>query len=339
MQKKVSAYPIYGLSEYWDRDPFNLSLLPFRISEDVAIEPVADSLKVSLGYFEKFSPREAEKMRSVKFALVHRYETKANFVNDGDDAAANQLLHKLAACLRLIRPMRQPAGLMQGTVLDDGSFDITHAEHPYDFDVPTNQKLFTLRQHDAEKLRLLAPIFLKAMAPPIGKFQMAMQFHDAGHLLAQGFWKAKYLVWCSAIEALFTSQQHQHKGGLVAKSRIKWFLGEQTKIYPSGELGEFDGPTDKTVGGIIDDVYRLRNMIAHGDQVPDVDMSRFFRAGLGGEPVLFTEGMFEGLSFIIRKSLLKILEDDLLEQFANATVANAFFAANKLTLDDLRSAK
>jgi len=103
MQKKVSAYPIYGLSEYWDRDPFDLSLLPFRISEDVAIEPVADSLKVSLGYFEKFSPREAEKMRSVKFALVHRYETKANFVNDGDDAAANQLLHKLAACLRLGR--------------------------------------------------------------------------------------------------------------------------------------------------------------------------------------------------------------------------------------------
>jgi len=321
MQKKVSAYPIYGLSDYWNGDPFDLSLLPFRVSHDVTIESVSGSLEGSLIHFEKFSPREAKKMRPVRYALVHRYETKTNVVNDQDDAVANQLLHNLAACLRLIRPMRQPAGLIQGAVLDDGSFDISHAEHPYDFDVPTNQKLFTLRQRDAEKFRHLAPIFLKAMAPPIGKFQMAMQFHDAGHLLAHGFWKAKYLVWCSALEALFTSQQTQHKGGLVAKSRIKWFLGEQTNIYPSGELGEFDGPTDKTVGGIVDDVYRLRNMIAHGDQVPDDDMSRFYRAGLGGEPVLFTEGMFEGLSFIIRKSLLKILEDDLLEQFANASTA------------------
>jgi hypothetical protein len=337
MQKRVSVYPIYGLSDPWDSDPFDLSLLPFSIYKDVALEPVADALKASLSYFEKVSPQEFEKMRLVRFAIVHRYEASAVGVNDRDDQVANQLLHKLAACLRLIRPMRQPAGLMQGSVLKDGSFDITHAEHPYEFDVPINQKLFTLRTGDVEKLRHVAPAFMKAMAPPIGKFQMAMQFHDAGHLLAHGFWKAKYLVWCSALEALFTSQQTQHKGGLVAKSRIKWFLGEHTSIYPSGELGEFDKLIDKTVGGIIDDIYRLRNMIAHGDQVPDEDMSRFYRGGLGGEPVLFIEGMFEGLSFIIRNSLLKIVQDRLLDDFASGNAANAFFAAHKLTLDDLRA--
>jgi hypothetical protein len=104
-------------------------------------------------------------------------------------------------------------------------------------------------------------------------------------------------------------------------------------------LGEFDKPIDKTVGEIIDDVYRLRNMIAHGDQVPDEDMSRFYRGGLGGELLLFIEGMFEGLSFIIRSSLLKILQDGFLADFATGNSANAFFAAHKLTLDDLRLSK
>jgi hypothetical protein len=234
--------------------------------------------------------------------------------------------------------MRQPAGMMQGHFKADGTLDVMHVEYPYQFDVPANQKLFALRTRDALKLRALAPRFLEAMSPPIGKFQMAMQFHDAGHL-AFGFWKAKYLVWCSALEALFTSQHRQHQGSLVAKSRIKYFLGEATSIYPPGELGEFDSATDKTVGGIIDDVYRLRNMLAHGDQVPDEDITRFFRGGIGGEPVTLIEGMFEGLSFIIRSSLIKILEDDLLRHFESGTAANAFFTARKLTLDDLRPKK
>jgi hypothetical protein len=128
MQKRVSVYPIYGLSYSWDSDPFDVSLLPFPIYKNVAIEPVADALKTSLGYFEKVSPQEFEKMRLVRFAIVHRYEASTSGVNDKDDQVANQLLHKLAACLRQIRPMRQPAGLMQGSVLKDGSFDITHAE-------------------------------------------------------------------------------------------------------------------------------------------------------------------------------------------------------------------
>jgi hypothetical protein len=318
-----------------ERDFFDLSLLPFQVTDDVAIESVASMLKESLEVFSKRSEEKLDRQRSIEYALVHRYETEVTYRGTEDDAASIQLLHNLAACLRIVRPMRQPAGLMQGHFKQDGTFDVMHMEYQYEFDVPANQKLFALRTRDAYRLRALAPHFLKAMSPPIGKFQMAMQFHDAGHF-AFGFWKAKYLVWCSALEALFTSQHPQHKGGLVAKSRIKWFLGDATTIYPQGELGEFDDASDKTVGGIIDDVYRLRNMLAHGDQVPDEDMVCFFRKGLGGT-VNLIEGMFEGLSFIIRSSLLKILEENLLSHFANGGTANAYFAAEKLTLNDLRA--
>ena len=34
----------------------------------------------------------------------------------------------------------------------------------------------------------------------------------------------------SAIEALYTSKSPEHKGSLVAKERIKWFLGPNTAI-------------------------------------------------------------------------------------------------------------
>jgi hypothetical protein len=339
MQKRASIYPLYGLSDSLDSEPFDRSSLPFHIYKNVAIEPVAEILKISLEQWKKWSPREFEKQNSVRYAMVNRYEPELAFVGGTDDESSNQLLHHLAACLSLIRPMRQPAGLMQGNFKEDGTLDIMHAEHPYGFDVPTNQKLFTLRMRDAEDLRLLAPLFMKAMAPPIGKFQMAVQFHDAGHLLAGGFWKAKYLVWCSALEALFTSQHPQHKGGLVAKSRIRWFLGDATSIYPPGELSESDGPASMTIGGVIEDVYRLRNMLAHGDQVPDEDMMRLHRRGISGTPVYFVEGMFEAVSFIIRNSLLRILREDLLRHFAHGDAANTYFANHKLALDDLRPSK
>jgi hypothetical protein len=43
----------------------------------------------------------------------------------------------------------------------------------------------------------------------------------------------------------------------------------------------------------------------------------------------------EGLSFIVRTSLLKILRDGLLDHFANAGVAESYFDGHHLTLDRL----
>ena len=72
---------------------------------------------------------------------------------------SRKLVATLAACLRLIRPMRQSALMIHGTVRDeDGSFNVRGFDVPpsHLIEVPEVQKLFKLRNQDAEDPSALA---------------------------------------------------------------------------------------------------------------------------------------------------------------------------------------
>jgi hypothetical protein len=204
-------------------------------------------------------------------------------------------------------------------------------------EVPEIQKLFHLRNEDADDLRTYFPAFLRAMDDNIWKFKMAVQFHELG------YWsydyelkKGRYLLWASAIESLYTTHNGNHRGSRVATERIKWFLGGQTSIYSSGELSDaLLSDPHITIGSIVDDLYQVRNYIAHGDKIPDRYLMDVLRHGTGG-PLPIYAVLFEAQSFIIRNSLLKILRDGLHLHFADAGRAEAFFGAQGLTNDKLR---
>jgi hypothetical protein len=132
----------------------------------------------------------------------------------------------------------------------------------------------------------------------------------------------------SAIEGLYTSTAEQ--GSNVAKARIKWFLGASTSIYPPGELSDLLADPDINIDGILDELYNMRNYIAHGDRLPDCYFIGSKRNGIG-RPVNLFNVLTEAASFIIRKSLLKILKDDLPEHFKGADEAQMYFAANGLS--------
>lgn len=78
------------------------------------------------------------------------------------------------------------------------------------------------------------------------------------------------------------------------------------------------------------ELYDLRNFTAHGDRLPDHFFKDTPRDGFNG-PVNKLEVLTEAASFIIRTSLLKILHDGLLDHFADAGPAEAFFSAQDLT--------
>jgi hypothetical protein len=79
----------------------------------------------------------------------------------------------------------------------------------------------------------------------------------------------------------------------------------------------------------VDDLYELRNIIAHGDKTPD----KYFEAARAeyGEVVTLAEALMEAASRIIRASLLRILEENLLKHFAGGPASEAFFGAQRLT--------
>jgi hypothetical protein len=236
--------------------------------------------------------------------------------------------------------MRQFALSMQGIVKEDGTFDVLGFDSPIDLlETPDNQKLFHLRNGDADDLIKFAPRFLEAMEAGIEKFRMAAQFHELGHFQDDAeAWKARYLLWSSAIESIYTSHNRDHKGSNVAKERIKWFLGESTSIYPAGNLPDGISNPNITVGAIVNDLYEVRNYLAHGDKIPDHFFRERGRSGLSG-PINRMGVLFEAQSFIIRHSLLKMLRDNLTTNFAGAAESEAYFSANGLTNIQLQKKK
>jgi hypothetical protein len=226
---------------------------------------------------------------------------------------------------------------MRGNIRDeDGSFDITGYDVPplHMLEVPQVQKLFKLRNQDCHDLRRYAPGFLRAMRGGVWKFKMAVQFHELGHFQCLD-WKARCLLWASAIESIFTTNNRNHQGTAVATERIKWFLGENTSIYAPGDLNEFEADPHITVGDIVNALYNVRNHLAHGDRIPDLYFSQEARVGLNGG-VNIMEVLVEAASLIIRTSLLKILRDGLTKHFTDASAAEAYFDANNLTNSKIR---
>lgn len=233
--------------------------------------------------------------------------------------------------------MRQRALLMRGTLRADGTINIEQFAHPIDLEVPWVQRFFMIRNGDAELLRQLADPFLQAMTGQVWKFRMSVSFHDDGHL-QYTHWKSRYILWCSALEALYTSENPGHRGSLVAKERIKWFLGENTPLYPPGDIENYQTPCNLTVRDVLDDLYELRNLLAHGSKIED----RFFRVSVretAEHRLNLIEMLWEAVSFIVRASLIRILQDNLLHHFADSAAADAYFGGAGLTGPLLQTAK
>jgi hypothetical protein len=341
-----TLYALYSLAGGGaERERFTRGL-PFDVAEDVRIENVSELLEDDTFHAvrDMLGRDDVETQRHVTHALVHRYTPQAvrdpasnEVIGEAQQCRpSEELVRMLGACLRLIRPTRQSSEMMWGRIRDNGKFDVLGFNHPVNLvETPENQKLFSIRNEDADHLRVYAPEFLRAMRGQFWKFRMAVQFHELGHW-QQWSPKGRYLLWASAIESIYTSHGREHKGSLVAKERIKWFLGENTSIYPAGELSDLLNDPNITVAQIVDELYDVRNFIAHGDRIPDRIFQNALRDGFNGRATVF-QVLFEAQSFIIRKSLLKILHDNLLDHFADAAPAEAYFDANGLTNTAIRA--
>jgi hypothetical protein len=345
MQKKFTLYVIYSLANQWgEPEQFDLTRLPFDIAEGVRIEDVSELIRPDTFKLveQRAGSDEVEALQRTRYALVHRFDAETTFrkgeIISAEDyiQGSEQLVRKVAACLRLIRPMRQSSSFMRGNVRSDGTFDVESWQSPANLmEVPEIQKLFQLRNRDANDLRTYTPAFLRAMDGNIWKFKMAVQFHELGHWADEGeLLKSRYLLWASAIESIFTSHHINHQGSKVATARIRWLLGDKTSIYGPGEISDLLTDPKITVGSVVDDMYKVRNYIAHGDRIPDRYMLNIVRDSFGSSVFAYAM-LFEAQSFIIRASLLKILREGLSNHFADASSAEAYFAAQGLTRDKL----
>jgi hypothetical protein len=347
--KKFSLFPIERLAKSWenggfDDGDFDRTILPFEIIPGLFIEDVEslippdefDHLLQMLGL------QTVRFLKAIKYVIINRYPERS-FDPDGNlifgedlRKGSEYLIQEAIACLRLIRPIRQFAQSCGGDIRDDGSLINFHFENPLSFvDSPENQNLFRVRTNDAENLRFFMPLFQQAMSGNFWKFRMALEMYQSG-FFQHSHWKARYFLWTAALESLYTSQPHpgsgsEHSGSLVAKERIKHLLGPTTPIYPQGELTNLDPNPNLTVADVIDEIYCLRNNIAHGDKIPDYYFHSRGRIMFDGNELKKVNMLIEAISSIIRQSLLAILKKGLLNHFQDRASSEAYFGGLGLT--------
>jgi hypothetical protein len=125
----------------------------------------------------------------------------------------------------------------------------------------------------------------------------------------------------------------------VVSERINQFLGADTNIYEPGDIPSFLPQAKFSVREIIKDVYEVRNYIVHGEKVLDKYWAPA-RAGVSfTETINKVDVLFEGLSFILRKSLLRVFHDNLLEEFKDRVSSRKYWRGFGLTRRDLLGEK
>lgn len=343
MNLKFSMFPIERIARNWlgvADGNFDDSLLPFQIMGDVYVEDVSSRIpKDEFDYCKSALGTETTKhLEQIKYAIIHRFPSiekdpvTGNLIFEQELVDRSKILvHEIIACLRLIRPTTQHAQFMGGSVEPDGTLRHFHFDNPYTFvsSLP-NQRLFGIRTVDVQSLKYFAPLFVTAMEGNYWKYRMAVEMFQSGYF-QHSHWKLRFFMWTAALEALFTSHTSgQHRGSLVAKERIKFTVGASTLIYPPDELSEWEADPKLSVEDVIDEIYCLRNHLAHGDKVPDYYFLKPGRQGLN-DSICKGEVLLESISSIIRQTLLGILKNGLLNHFADGAASEAYFASNGLT--------
>jgi hypothetical protein len=334
---KIQFFPISGATDLWGSEPTLKGPYQILPMESLTIENVSALIKPEMfSLWRKdcvISKRTAESLEAVKFAIICRYKSP----NPGDDGPGtywSQLIEYAATCLALIRPTRRSRAMqIRGVEKPDGNFD------PYAFtaqenlaDVPEIQKLFVVREEDIKLLTSLLPEFIQLYQKDSNEqltdyepLRMAVQLYGEGYALT--YWKARHILWWSAIEALYGSSED------AAMARIYAFFGNKNlvdgykcSIYEKGDIPSYFDPTPESLhrlGKMVPLIYDVRNASAHGQKVPDLHFIPVPHPL--GPGVVGIDALAEAATFIIRKTVIEVLKHGWRDRFKDRSAREDFW--------------
>lgn len=335
---KIQFSPINVAMGGWTDDPPLTGPYAILPSENLTIENVSHLITEKTFSLWKnechVSKRTSESLESVRFALVHR-QSSPYYGDGGPESRAALLIDYATSCLALIRPTRISRAMhIRGVIKSDGSFD------PQAFgareghgDVPEIQKLFYVREQDIKLLISLLPEFMQLyqkdengkMKDDYEPIRMAVQLYGEAYSLS--YWKARHILWWSAIEALYGNNED------AAMARIYALFGEKNlvdgykcPIYEKGDIPSCFSPSSEslhTLGKMVPLIYEVRNASAHGQKVPD---SHFVAVPHPlGQGVVGIDALAEAATFIIRKTVIEILKRGWRDEFKNREAREHFW--------------
>lgn len=336
---KIEFHPIHvDKFGYLSDDPPLSGTHVVMASENLAVEDVSSLLTehtFSLWKQECYVSKDvADDLERMSYAIVHRYTSTVERDSELDQRSTD-LVSLAIACLALIRPTRRSRVMnIPGIIRPDGIFDpqgFSAANDPAE--VPEIQKLFTIRKKDIQLLSVVLPEFLKlyrkdSQGQLLNEYEplrMAIQLYGEGYVIS--YWKARHILWWSAIEALFGNPETSSMARIYALfGNHDLEKGWHRSIYDDGDIPScysHSAYTDHTLGEMVPLIYDVRNFAAHGQKVPDSHFSPV--AHPFGTNVVGVDALAEAATFIIRKAVTAILQHGFRERFKDRNARDGFW--------------
>ena len=335
---KIQFSPISGARAGWSDAPPLTGPYTILPSEDLTIEDVSHLINPETFSLWKndcyVSKRTADSLASVKFAIVHRHSSPTSG-DGGLETRSTLLIDYAGSCLALIRPTRRSRAMhIRGVIKSNGNFDPQGFSAREDLaDVPEIQKLFAVREQDIQLLTSLLPEFIQLyqkdetgrLKDDYEPIRMAVQLY--GEAYALSYWKARHILWWSAIEALYGNSED------AAMARIYALFGKKTlvdgykcPIYEKGDIPSCFRPSPEslhTLGELVPLIYEVRNASAHGQKVSDSHFSSVPHPL--GQGIVGINALAEAATFIIRKTVIEILQHGWRDGFKNRAARERFW--------------
>jgi hypothetical protein len=200
-------------------------------------------------------------------------------------------------------------------------------------EVPEIQKLFTIRKKDIELLSIVLPEFLKLyqkdrqgrLIDEYEPLRMAIQLYGEAYSIS--YWKARHILWWSAIEALFGNPETSSMARIYAMfGNHDLVKGFHRSIYDDGDIPScypYSAHSDHKLGEMVPLIYDVRNFAAHGQKVPDSHFSPV--AHPFGTAVVGVDALAEAATFIIRKTVIAVLQHGFREKFTDRDARDDFW--------------
>ena len=335
---KIQIFPITVDAVGWRDEPLLTGPYSILPAENLTIENVSHLITPKTFSLWKMdgniSKQTADDLEEVDFSIVHRYSSPVE--RDTElDLRSTELGDIAFTCLSLIRPTRRSRAMhIPGVIRRDGTFDPQgFTARPETADVPEIQKLFVIRKQDIDLLASVLPEFIRLyqkdengkLKDEYEPIRMAVQLYGEAYSLS--YWKARHILWWSAIEALYGDGEDTTPARIYALFGDKKLVdGYKCVIYEKGDIPSCYYPSPEclhTLGEMVPLIYDVRNFSAHGQKVPDSHFRSMPHPF--GQDAIGVDVLAEAATFVVRKTVIEILRRGWREEFKDRAARENFW--------------
>lgn len=292
-----------------------------------SVERVAKFLaSADLALWRWQAKKDDDKIDSWDMCLVHRYHSPP-LIGEAEERSVTLLAYVLAH-LRIINPHRDSTDdYLQLSQQSDGTFwafSCAKASfRPNRFLCDCENLCCVIKKEHVYRLKEWIPWIVEFADNWRHYYPLYLSMFFIEKACIDTDFRTRHLFRVMALEALYCSDADFGKKAL--KSKLTKFIGWHTDLYKAYEVDYLHLPEMPLTDSLIDDVYTLRNKIAHADVLPGAWVKETTRPGLN-RPITYADQLCEAAGSMARLSWLRIMSDKLQKIFSEKKQMEDFFS-------------